>query len=51
MFGQGDLDFATVFDALGEIGYRGPVHVELPRHSRNAVEVAGRSYEFLGRYI
>ncbi len=51
MFGQGDLDFATVFDGLGEIDFRGPVHVELSRHSHEAVEVARKSYEFLHRYV
>ena len=47
MFGDGDMDFASVFDALREIDYAGPVHVELPRHSHNAVETARRAHEFL----
>ena len=51
MFGQGDLDFAVVFDAFREIDYGGPVHVELPRHSHDAIEVARGSYEFLRGYI
>ena len=51
MFGQGDMDFAGVFDALRDIDYRGPLHVELSRHSHNAVETAKRSYEFLRRYF
>lgn len=51
MFGEGEMDFASVFDALREVDYSGPLHVELPRHSHNAVEVATRSYEFLRRYI
>lgn len=51
MFGEGEMDFASVFGALREIGYRGPVHVELPRHSHNAVEVAREARDFLLTYI
>ena len=47
MFGEGDLNFAMVFEALRGISYPGPVHVELSRHSHNAVDVARRSLEFL----
>jgi sugar phosphate isomerase/epimerase len=50
MFGEGEMDFAPIFQALHEIDYPGPVHVELPRHSHNAVEVARRSFEFLRRF-
>jgi len=50
MFGEGEMDFAPIFQALREINYVGPVHVELPRHSHNAVEVARRSFEFLRRF-
>ena len=50
MFGEGEMDFAPIFQALREIDYPGPVHVELPRHSHNAVEVARRSFEFLRRF-
>ncbi len=49
MFGEGEMDFASVCEALREVNYRGPVHVELPRHSHNAVEVAKRAYDFLTR--
>jgi sugar phosphate isomerase/epimerase len=47
MFGEGDLDFAEVMTALTEIGYTGGVHVELSRHSHDAVETARRSLAFL----
>lgn len=47
MFGEGEMDFGPIFQALREINYAGPVHVELPRHSHNAVEVARDSFEFL----
>lgn len=50
MFGEGEMDFTPIFQALRGIDYAGPVHVELPRHSHNAVEVARRSFEFLRRF-
>ncbi len=51
MFGEGDMDFPGVFDALGEIGYAGPVHVELSRHSHCAVEAAEKSFAFLRGFL
>ncbi len=50
MFGEGEMDFAPIFQCLRETNYSGPVHVELPRHSHNAIEVARRSFEFLRRF-
>ena len=50
MFGDGEMQFAPIFAALREIDYTGPVHVELSRHSHNAVEVARKSFEFLSRF-
>lgn len=47
MFGEGDMEFASLFKALKKIGYAGGVYVELSRHSHNAVRVAERSLEFL----
>ncbi|MGB0714950.1 MAG: sugar phosphate isomerase/epimerase family protein, partial [Phycisphaerae bacterium] len=47
MFGEGNLDFDRVFTALHEIKYQGPVHVELSRHSHDAVETARAAFEFL----
>jgi sugar phosphate isomerase/epimerase len=47
MFGEGEIDFAPVLGALDEIGYAGGVHVELSRHSHNAVETARRALAFL----
>ncbi|GAB3545361.1 sugar phosphate isomerase/epimerase [Actinopolyspora lacussalsi] len=46
-FGEGDIDFPPVMDALREVGYRGLVSVELPRHSHAAPAVAQRSLRFL----
>lgn len=51
MFGEGDMDFEVVFAALRAAQYAGPAHVELSRHSHDAVETARRSYEFLSRYV
>jgi sugar phosphate isomerase/epimerase len=47
MFGEGDIDFAEAIAALEEVGYEGGVHVELSRHSHDAVETARRSLQFL----
>ena len=46
-FGAGEIDFPPVLAALDEVGYRGLVAVELPRHSHAAPSVAARSIEFL----
>jgi L-ribulose-5-phosphate 3-epimerase len=47
MFGEGEIDFAPVLAALDDIGYAGGVHVELSRHSHDAVETARRALAFL----
>lgn len=47
MFGEGEVDFPAVFGALHAAHYSGPIHVELSRHSHNAVEIAGKSWRFL----
>ncbi len=47
MFGEGEMDFGEVLGGLGEIAYRGGVHVELSRHSHDAVETARRALAFL----
>jgi sugar phosphate isomerase/epimerase len=46
-FGEGEIDFPPVMQALAEIGYTGGVHVELSRHSHIAPEVAQESLTFL----
>ena len=50
MFGEGEIDFAEVMAALTEIGYAGGLHVELSRHSHDAVETARRSLAFLRQF-
>lgn len=47
MFGDGDVDFPPVFEALRTIEYTGPVHVELSRHSHDAVAAAAKAHAFL----
>jgi sugar phosphate isomerase/epimerase len=47
MFGEGEMDFAEVLGALAEVGYTCGVHVELSRHSHDAVETARRALAFL----
>jgi sugar phosphate isomerase/epimerase len=47
MFGEGEIDFASVFRVFAEVGYEGGVHVELSRHSHDAISAARRSFAFL----
>jgi sugar phosphate isomerase/epimerase len=47
MFGEGEIDFGPLLRTLKEIGYEGGVHVELSRHSHDAVETALRALAFL----
>ena len=51
MFGQGEVDFADVFDGLREAKYEGGVFVELSRHSYDAVNVARKSKAFLDGFL
>ena len=47
MFGDGEMDFPPIMQALKEIDYAGGIHVELSRHSHDAVRAATRAMEFL----
>jgi sugar phosphate isomerase/epimerase len=47
MFGEGEIDFRPVLRTLRELGYAGGVHVELSRHSHDAVDTARRALRFL----
>jgi sugar phosphate isomerase/epimerase len=49
MFGEGEIDFTPVLSALREIGYSRGVHVELSRHSYDAVDTSRRALAFLER--
>ena len=46
-FGEGEINFPPVFQALRDINYQGAIHVELSRHSHDGPNMAKRSYEFL----
>jgi sugar phosphate isomerase/epimerase len=47
MFGEGEMRFAPIIDALAMVGYRGALHVELSRHSHEAPTAAQKAYDFL----
>jgi L-ribulose-5-phosphate 3-epimerase len=47
MFGEGEMEFGPILGVLQEIDYGGGIHVELSRHSHDAVETARRALEFL----
>ena len=46
-FGEGEIDFPPVIAALQEVGYAGPLHVELSRHSHEGPAAAKQAYAFL----
>ncbi|WP_221357068.1 sugar phosphate isomerase/epimerase family protein [Streptomyces beigongshangae] len=46
-FGDGEIDFPPVLEALAATGYRGLVSVELPRHSHAGPQLAQQSLPFL----
>jgi sugar phosphate isomerase/epimerase len=47
MFGEGEMEFPPIIEALANSGYEGGVHVELSRHSHEAPQAAQRAYDFL----
>lgn len=47
MFGEGEIDFPPVLRAMREVNYQGGVHVELSRHSHDAVNTARKALAFL----
>lgn len=47
MFGEGEMDFPPIIEALALAGYRGGVHVELSRHSHDAPRAVRRAFDFL----
>lgn len=48
-FGEGEIDFAPVMEALRSVQYTGGIHVELSRHSHMAPQVLQESFEFLSQ--
>lgn len=51
MFGEGEIRFPPVVEALRSSGYRGPVCVELSRHSHDAARTVRESWEFLAPLV
>ncbi len=49
--GSGDVDFAPLFAALARGGYRGGLHVELPRQAHRWLETARHSAAFLAPFL
>ncbi|MCG8436146.1 MAG: sugar phosphate isomerase/epimerase, partial [Gammaproteobacteria bacterium] len=47
MFGKGEISFPPILQALVDVAYQGPVHVELSRHSHDGPDAAGSAYEFM----
>lgn len=50
MFGEGEMDFEGIAAALRHIHYQGGVHVELSRHSHDAVNIAEQAIIFLNAH-
>lgn len=51
MFGEGEIEFPPIVASLAEVGYDGPVNVELSRHSHVGPSAARQSYEFLNPMV
>jgi sugar phosphate isomerase/epimerase len=47
MFGDGEIEFPSIVQALAEAKYAGGMHVELSRHSHEAPQAARRAFDFL----
>ncbi len=48
MFGEGEIQFPPVLQALAQSGYAGGLYVELSRHSHEAPEAARKAFAFFG---
>jgi len=47
MFGDGEIQFPPVIAALAEIGYAGPLNVELTRHRQEGFSAARRAFDYV----
>lgn len=47
MFGDGEMDFPPIIDGFARIGFEGPIHVELSRHSHVGPAAARQAFDFL----
>src|SRR5690606_27485156 len=50
MFGEGEIDFPPVIAALAEVGYDGPLNVELSRHSHMGPAAARQAFDYLRHF-
>ena len=51
MFGEGEIDFPPVLQALADIGYTGGLYVELSRHSHEGPKAAHKAFQFLNNIL
>jgi L-ribulose-5-phosphate 3-epimerase len=51
MFGEGEIDFPPVIAALVDVGFAGPLNVELSRHSHAGPAAARQAFEFWRQYF
>jgi L-ribulose-5-phosphate 3-epimerase len=51
MFGEGEIVFPPVLDALAHSDYNGGLYVELNRHSHEAPPAAKKAFEFLSHLV
>ena len=47
MFGEGQMHFPPILEALAKTSYKGGLHVELSRHSHEAPTAAKKAYDYL----
>jgi sugar phosphate isomerase/epimerase len=47
MFGEGQMHFPPILEALAKTGYKGGLHIELSRHSHEAPAAAKKAYDFI----
>ena len=51
MFGEGQIHFPPVIETLFNVGYDGPLNIELSRHSHDAARIVRESFQFLNPII
>ena len=47
MFGEGEMEFPPIFEALAKADYRDGIYVELSRHSHDAPNAVRQAFDFL----
>jgi L-ribulose-5-phosphate 3-epimerase len=51
MFGEGEIDFPPILQALVQVNYTGGVYVELSRHSHQGPETARKAFQYLNNIL